>query len=119
MKSADILNALLSGYRLWGLASMGFFVLFICLLTVLVSIPEATLPMFLALLFSGFLWLGTTALCRHSLVLLKRYIGKELGLVEFLSTQLVVLLFPFVYRKVKKEADLFRREISSEGEETV
>jgi hypothetical protein len=52
---------------------------------------------------SGFLWIGSTSLCRHSLVLLKDEVGQKIDIREFLATQFVFFLFPFTYRKVKRE----------------
>ena len=64
------------------------------------------------MLLCGFLWVGTTSISRHSFILLKRYIGKEgeISILEFMSTQLVVFLFPFAYRKVKREVELYKEK---------
>lgn len=94
---------LLSAYRFWGLATVVFFGLF--LLSVISAISSTGLNriMLVVPLFSGFLWIGTTSLSRHSLIQLKQCIGKEVGLFEFVSTQFVFVLFPFTYRELKKE----------------
>jgi hypothetical protein len=55
------------------------------------------------MLLSGFLWIGATSVSRHVFVMLKKYIGKETSVLEFLSTQFIVLLFPFLYFKLKRE----------------
>ncbi|MDA8432682.1 MAG: hypothetical protein M0Z60_06945 [Nitrospiraceae bacterium] len=54
-------------------------------------------------LLAGFLWIGCTSVCRHSLVQIKDNVGQRIGTMEFLSTQFVFILFPYVYPKVKKE----------------
>lgn len=104
------LDELLAHYRLWSLAAIGAFIVFIILFSVFIFLQSAQFWLLLMVLLSGVLWIGTTSLSRHSFILLKRYIGRELeiSIPEFLSTQLVVFLFPFAYRKVKKEIDLYR-----------
>ncbi len=63
--------------------------------------------LYFILLLTGFLWIGVTAVSRHVFVLLKRYIGKEISDLEFLSTQFIVLLLPFLYMKLKKEVRIY------------
>jgi hypothetical protein len=94
---------LLSSYRFWGLSAVGFFGLF--LMSMLTVALSTGLNRFMVVmpLFPGFLWIGTTSLSRHSLVRLKQYMGKEVGLFEFVSTQFVFILFPYTYRELKKE----------------
>jgi hypothetical protein len=55
------------------------------------------------MLLTGFLWIGVTSISRHVFVLLKRYIGKDITVLEFLLTQFIVLLFPLYYMKLRKE----------------
>lgn len=62
------------------------------------------------LLFAGFLWIGVTSISRHVFVLLKRHIGKDISVLEFLSTQFIVLLFPFFYMKLRKEVRNYREK---------
>lgn len=94
---------LLSAYRFWGLATLAFFGLFLLSVFTALSSTGLNRVMLVAPLFSGFLWIGTTSLSRHSLIQLKRCMGKEVGLLEFVSTQFVFVLFPFTYRELKKE----------------
>ncbi|MEW6108752.1 MAG: hypothetical protein AB1632_06245 [Nitrospirota bacterium] len=68
-------------------------------------------------LMAGFLWIGTTSIYRHSFILLKRYIGREVSMLEFMSTQFVVFLFPFAYRKLKREVGLYREKKQSENKD--
>jgi len=110
----NTLDKLLAGYRLWGFAAIGSFIVFGFLFSIVIFAQEMNFIMLLMVLLSGLLWIGTTSICRHSFVILKRYIGREVGILEFLSTQFVVFLFPFAYRKIKKEVDLYREKISVE-----
>ncbi len=98
---------LLSAYRFWGLAAVAFFALFVLSIFTAASSPGINYLLIAAPLFFGFLWIGTTSLSRHSLVQLKQSIGKKVGLVEFVSTQFVFALFPFIYRELKKEVALY------------
>lgn len=98
---------LLYVYRLWGLSAVAFFGLFLLSMYVLSSSAGLNRAMLITPLFSGFLWIGSTSLSRHSLVQLKQCIGKEVGLLEFVSTQFVFVLFPFTYRELKKEVSLY------------
>jgi hypothetical protein len=52
--------------------------------------------------------------------MLKRYIGKEISVLEFLSTQFVVLLLPVLYLKLRKEVRTYlgKEMKSGIGEET-
>ncbi len=105
----DVLDRLLAMYRFWGITATVAFAVFIFLLAVVYRAEKLNVVMLFLSLLSGFLWIGATSMSRHSFVLLKNYIGCRVTVVEFLSTQLVVFLFPFAYRKVKGEAEEFRR----------
>jgi hypothetical protein len=108
MISDKNLDKLLEAYRLWAYITLSSCVVFALLLTLGIR-SEKTHPFVpLAILLSGFLWIGTSAFCRHSYVALRAYIGKRVGTLEFLSTNLVVILFPVTYWKIKKEVELFK-----------
>ena len=100
-------GGLLAVYRFWGAAAMASFTAFLFLLAAVLRTPAVNYTLLVMNLFSGFLWLGTTSISRHSLIRLKDTIGKKVGLLEFLSTQFVFILFPYSYRKVKKEVELY------------
>jgi hypothetical protein len=108
------LDSLLSAFLFWGLAAMIFFFSFVVLL---ITVTRMEGPVDMALLFidllCGFAWIGTTSFSRHVFILLKGYIGKRVTTFEFLSTQFVVILFPFIYRNVRKEAEIFRKRKSN------
>lgn len=106
----DTVERLLSHYRLWGIAAACSFLIFIALLLVLAFVPGAPLKFLYVALLCGFLWIGATSFSRHALVVLKRHMGKELSVVEFLSTQFVAVLFPIAYMRVKNEVKEFRRK---------
>jgi len=111
---------LLSGYMLWGLVSVAAFTVFILLL-LLAAVQEKTdMVLYFIVLLTGFLWIGATSVSRHIFVMLKSYIGREIGVPEFLSTQFIVLLFPFLYMKLRKEVrDYLAKEMkAADGEET-
>ncbi|KAF0146023.1 MAG: hypothetical protein FD156_391 [Nitrospirae bacterium] len=112
----NILDKLLSNYCFWSLAAIGSFIILVSLFLAAVFIQRINFLMLVMVLLFGFLWIGATSISRHSFVLLKRYIGREgeISILEFLSTQLVVFLFPFAYRKVKKEAELYRKKNSAD-----
>lgn len=110
--SMSEIERLLSVYRLWGLAAVAFFALFLLSVLSVVSIAGINYLLIASPLFFGFLWIGTTSLSRHSLVQLKQSLGKEIGLLEFVSTQFVFALFPFTYRKLKKEVALYENSSS-------
>lgn len=110
MNDKDMPDKLLSNYRLWGIAAISSFVIFIILLLLIVFLQEIRIISIFAVLLFGFIWIGTTSISRHSFILLKNYIGKEVSVIEFLSTQLVVFLFPLAYRKVKEEVEAYRKE---------
>jgi hypothetical protein len=101
------IERLLSAYRFWGLAAVTFFALFLLSIFTAVASAGVNYLLIAAPLFFGFLWIGTTSLSRHSLVQLKRSIGKEVSLLEFVSTQFVFALFLFTYRELKKEVALY------------
>ncbi len=105
------IERLLSAYRFWGLGAVVFFALFLLSILSVVSIAGINYLLIASPLFFGFLWIGTTSLSRHSLVQLKRSIGKEVGLFEFVSTQFVFALFPFTYRELKKEVVLYESSL--------
>lgn len=75
---------------------------------ILIFVPAASLDILYVVLLSGFLWIGSTSFSRHALVVLKRYIGREMSMIEFFSTQFVAVLFPLAYRKVRNEVKAFR-----------
>ena len=103
-------GGLLALYRFWGAAAMASFTTFLFLLAAALRSPAVNFTLLVMNLFAGFLWLGTTSISRHSLIRLKDTIGKKVGLLEFLSTQFVFILFPFSYRKVKKEVERYNEK---------
>jgi hypothetical protein len=105
----DILGRLIALYRFWGIMAGGAFVVFVSLLVLVYRAEKFSVVMLFVALVAGFFWIGATSLCRHSFILLKNYLGCRVNVVEFLSTQFVVFLFPFAYRKIRKEADAFRK----------
>lgn len=109
------IEKLLSHYFHWGIAAACFFMISVCLLLVLMLVPGTPLEVLYFVLLCGFLWIGSTSFSRHSLVLLKQHIGRKIGIVEFLSTQFVAILFPLSYRKVKDEVRVFRERQEREG----
>jgi hypothetical protein len=113
-------DRLLSGYLLWGMVSVAFFIFFAALLMVAVIQEKTDMVLYFIMLLSGFLWIGATSVSRHVFVMLKRYIGKEISVLEFISTQLIVLLFPFLYLKLKREVQgyLEKEMRAGSGEET-
>lgn len=103
-------DRLLSGYLLWGIISICAFIAFVLLLSVTVVLEKADLRLYFIMLLTGFLWIGVTSISRHVFVLLKRYIGKDISVLEFLSTQFIVLLFPFLYMKLRKEVRIYKEK---------
>jgi hypothetical protein len=105
----DILDVggLLARYRFWGAAAVASFMVFLFLLAAALRSPSVNYALLLMNLFAGFLCIGTASISRHSLIRLKETIGKRVGLLEFLSTQFVFILFPYSYRKVKKEVERY------------
>ena len=99
----DNTDRLLSSYLLWGMVSVSGFIVFVVLLLLAVAQEKTDMVLYFIVLLSGFLWIGATSISRHVFVMLKRYIGKEISVLEFLSTQFIVLLFPFLYMKLRKE----------------
>lgn len=73
---------------------------------------QAGLKSLLGILMSGFLWIGATSFSRHSLVTLKQFIGIKVGILEFISTQMVVILFPYHYIRLKREVAEFKGRIA-------
>ncbi len=107
------LDRLISAFLFWGIAAMSFFFSFIVLLVVVArSEGPLNMPLLFIDLLCGFAWIGTTSISRHVLILLKGYMGKRVTVVEFLSTQFVVVLFPFAYLDVRREAEIFRKKKS-------
>lgn len=96
-------DRLLSSYLLWGMVSVSVFIVFVVLLSLAVVQEKTDMLLYFIMLLSGFLWIGVTSISRHVFVILKRYIGKEISVLEFLSTQFIVLLLPFLYMKLRKE----------------
>jgi hypothetical protein len=105
----DILDRLVTIYRFWAVTASGAFTVFVFLLVIVSRAEKLNLLVLFLALLTGFLWIGATSISRHSFILLKQYLGCRVSVVEFLSTQFVVFLFPFAYRKVKKEAEMFRK----------
>ena len=107
-KSGKTLDKMLAHYRLLALLTI-FSFLFSAFIMITGMRAESTHPLiFFAIFLSAAFWIGMTALCRHSYVVLKTAMGKQIGLLEFLSTNLVVLIFPLVYGKLKKEVASFK-----------
>jgi len=108
MTAYDTLDKALARYRLTALATIFSFIAFVILLIMGIQ-GEKTDPFTLfTILLSGMLWIGTTALSRHAYVILKTALRKRIGTLEFLSTNLVVVLFPVAYRQLKKEVESFK-----------
>jgi hypothetical protein len=105
----DILDRLVARYRFWSVTASGAFIVFVFLIVIVSRAAKLNLLMLFFALLMGFLWIGATSISRHSFVLLKNYLGCRVSIVEFLSTQFIVFLFPCAYRKVKEEADAFRK----------
>jgi ABC-type enterochelin transport system permease subunit len=101
------ISGLLALYRFWGAAAVASFAAFLFLLAAAMRNPAVSYPLLVMSLFAGFLWIGTTSISRHSLIRLKDTIGERVGLFEFLSTQFVFILFPYSYRKLKKEVERY------------
>ena len=99
-------------YCSWGIAAMSAFFLFVFLVMSYLDAEQADLMYLFGILMSGFLWIGITSLSRHALVRLKQFIGNKVGILEFISTQLVVFLFPFHYVRLKKEVLEFKVRIA-------
>jgi hypothetical protein len=101
------IDELLAMYRFWGMAAVASFTVFLFLLAAALRSSSLNFTLLLMNLLMGFLWLGTTSISRHSLIRLKETIGKRVGVLEFLSTQFVFVLFPYSYSKVKKEVERY------------
>lgn len=102
------------------MVSVSVFIVFVMLLSLAVIQEKTDMVLYFIMLLSGFLWIGATSVSRHVFVMLKRYIGREISVLEFLSTQFIVLLFPFFYLKLRKEVQghLGRKMKTGSGEET-
>ena len=98
----DVLRSL-SLYRLSGAAAMASFAACVFLLVQVMRSEELNVVLLGMSLLAGFLWIGCTSVCRHSLLRIRDDVGRRTGMLEFLSTQFVFLSFPYVYPKVKKE----------------
>lgn len=107
------LGALMNRYRLWGIVAMGAFVMLVTGVFLSFYSESVRTGIIFFVLLLGFLWIGATSICRHLYVTIKDRIGKKVGVIEFLSTQLIVFLFPFVYKKLKREVDEYRQEMHS------
>lgn len=101
-------DRLLSSYALWGIISIFSFIAFVALLLAALVLEKTDMILYFMILLTGFLWIGVTSISRHIFVMLKRYIGKDISILEFLSTQFIVLLFPFLYMKLKKEIRIYK-----------
>lgn len=110
----DNAEDLLSSYLLWGILSVVVFVFFMALLLFAVQSKQANLFLYFILLLTGFLWIGVIAVARHVFVLVNKYIGREISDLEFLSTQFVVLLLPFLYMKLKEEVRTYNKKKMSD-----
>jgi len=103
-------DRLLSSYLLWGIISISSFIAFVSLLLVTLVLEKTDMILYFVMLLTGFFWIGVTSISRHVFVMLKRYIGKDLSILEFLSTQFIMLLFPFLYMKLKKEIRIYKEK---------
>lgn len=110
MNAQETAARLLRNYAIWGIAAILAFGLFLLFLYLVIISHQLSLLSVFAVLISGFLWIGATAISRHAFILLKQYIGKEVSMLEFVSTQFVVVLFPLVYATVKNEVEEFRKK---------
>jgi hypothetical protein len=97
------IQGLLTLYLFSGVAAMVSFIACAALLLTALRHAEASYVLLGMSLLAGFLWIGSTSVCRHSLLLLKDEVGLRVEMREFLATQFVFFLFPFAYRKIKKE----------------
>lgn len=115
MNDGEIADGLLTKYRRWSFAAIGSFLLFVSLLSASNMAGEMHFEVLIMAMAAGFGWIGATSLSRHTLVVLKRHIAREMRVPEFLSTQLVIILFPFTYGKVKREVGSYKLKLSAEG----
>lgn len=114
MKQVQIsLDKLLGQYRLWGIIAMVAFTMLVIFLLHLQFVRDAGIFSTFIVLVFGFLWIGATSICRHSFITIKERIGKKVGVIEFLSTQIIVLLFPFAYRRLKEEIKDHRKQLDA------
>jgi hypothetical protein len=112
----DNADRLLLNYLLAGIGSSTVFIVFLALLYLAFLSEKTDMFLYFLVLLSGFLWIGVTSISRHLFVLLKRCIGKEIGVLEFLSTQFIVLLLPVLYLRLRREIRIWRdREAQREG----
>ena len=95
-------EVLLSRYRLWGVVSTLALMIFAIVLIAVLSSDLLGIGHFLLLLWTGISWLGATALCRHSYVALMQHMGVKVALKDFLSIQLIAIVFPFHYGKTRR-----------------
>jgi hypothetical protein len=101
------IQRLLALYRFCGATAMVSFAACVSLLGAVLYRSEVSYVLLGMGLLAGFLWIGSTSVCRHSLIKLKDNLGQEVGMPEFLSTQFVFFLFPYAYRKLKKEVNRY------------
>jgi hypothetical protein len=104
----ETLRRLFSVYCFWGLSATVLFLFFLLLFLRTVSAEQAGLGNLALLLLAGFSLLGATSFSRHAYIRVKNYMGRRVGVVEFLSTQLVALLFPYFYFRTRKEIQNYR-----------
>lgn len=109
MSEGDV-DRLLTSYLAWGIVSICAFIFFVVLLSYALVLEEANIFVYFLLLLTGFFWIGVTSVSRHIFVLLKRLIGEKISVFEFLSTQFIVLLFPFFYLKLRKQMRLYKEK---------
>lgn len=90
---------------------MAAFLLFVSLVISYLGGEDAAMLHLFIILLAGFLWIGATALSRHALVRLKQFIGSRVGMLEFLSTQMVAIFFPLHYVLMRREVAAFKRRM--------
>jgi len=113
----DKADRLLLNYLLSGVGSAIFFIIFLVLLYLALVLEKTDMFLYFVMLLFGFLWIGVTSISRHLFVVLKRYIGKEISVLEFLSTQFIVVLLPFLYLKLRREIGIWREKEEQGGDE--
>jgi len=114
-----IAEQLLAEYRLWGAAAVLSFVVFLLSICLFYHAELGGIVPLFGILLTGFLWIGATSLSRHSLIRLKQYMGIKVGVVEFISSQMVMVFFPFYYFRLKKEVGEFTERDKADAERTV
>ncbi len=109
---SETADRLLIVFFLWGLAAIGAFLLLIFLVTVFYYTEINELFFLFGILISGFLLIGATSMSRHALVRAKQFTENKISLPEFISTQLVVIFFPYHYFRLKKEVSAYKKSIA-------